>query len=92
MTSNGICQIKVIVKDNNMKKNYRGHVNNGVLSAVHAVTEAESAYEAIEKIKGASYRFHISENVSEDTDLRGYIKSQVESGKYIWIGPKPHWW
>jgi hypothetical protein len=75
-----------------MKKNYRGHVNNGFLSAVHAVTEAESAYEAIEKIKGAGYRFHISENVSEDADLRGYIKSQVESGKYIWVGPKPHWW
>ncbi len=62
------------------------------MSAVHAVTEAESPSEAIEKIKRAGYRFHISENVSEDTDLRGYIKSQVESGKYVWIGPKPHWW
>ena len=75
-----------------MKKNYKGLVNKGALSAVHAVTEAESPSEAIEKIKGAGYRFHISENVSEDTDLRGYIKSQVESGKYIWIGPKPQWW
>jgi hypothetical protein len=73
-------------------KNCRGLVNKGVLSAVHAVTEADSAYEAIEKIKEAGYRFHISENVSEDTDLRGYIKSQVESGSYVWVGPKPHWW
>ena len=75
-----------------MKKNYRGLVNKGVLSAVHAVTEAESPSEAIEKIKGAGYRFHISENVSEDGDLRGYIRSQVESGKYVWVGSKPHWW
>ena len=73
-------------------KKYRGLVNKGVLSAVHAVTEADSAYEAIEKIKEAGYRFHISENVSEDTDLRGYIKSQIENGRYVWVGPKPHWW
>jgi hypothetical protein len=73
-------------------KNYRGLVNKGVLSAVHAVSEAESAYEALEMIKEAGYRFHISENVSEDTDLRGYIKSQIENGRYVWVGPKPHWW
>lgn len=75
-----------------MKKNYRGLVNKGVLSAIHAVTEAESPSEAIQKIKNAGYRFHISETVSEDTDLRGYIKSQVQSGKYVWVGPKPLWW
>jgi len=44
-------------------KNYRGLVNKGVLSAVHAVTEADSAYEAIEKIKRSGCWFHISANV-----------------------------
>ena len=75
-----------------MSKIYRGLVNKGVLSAIHAVTEAESASEAIEKIKDAGYRFHISESVSEDGDLRSYIKSKVQSGDYIWVGERPHWW
>lgn len=37
------------------------------MSAVHAVTAAESPSEAIGKIKGAGYRFHMSENVLKDT-------------------------
>ena len=75
-----------------MKKIFRGLVNKGALSAIHAVTEAESASEAISKIKSAGYRFHISDQVSEDSDLRGYIKSKVASGDYIWVGSYPHWW
>ena len=75
-----------------MKRNYRGLVNKGALSAIHAVTEAESPEEAIQKIKNAGYRFHIYEQVSEDGDLRGYIKSKVESGDYVWVGEYPHWW
>ena len=75
-----------------MKKIYRGLVNKGVLSAVHAVTEATSSSEAIQKIKAGGYRFHISEQVSEDGNLRGYIKSKVESGDYVWVGDYPHWW
>ena len=48
-------------------KNYRGRINKGFLSAVHAVTSAESPSEAIGKIKGVDYRFHMSENVLKDT-------------------------
>ena len=75
-----------------MSKIYRGLVNKGVLSAIHAVVEADSSSEAMEKIKDAGYRFHISESVSEDGDLRSYIKSKVQSGDYIWVGERPHWW
>jgi len=75
-----------------MSKIYRGLVNKGVLSAIHAVVEADSSSEAIEKIKDAGYRFHISDNVSEDSDLRSYIKSKVQSGDYIWVGELPRWW
>lgn len=75
-----------------MKKNYKALVNKGVLSAIHAVTEASSSLEAIEKIKNAGYRFNISETVSEDGDLRSYIKSKVEKGDYVWVGERPNWW
>jgi len=75
-----------------MIKNYRGLVNKGALSAIYVVTEASSSSEAIQKIKAAGFRFHISEQVSEDGDLRGYIKSKVESGDYVWVGDYPHWW
>jgi hypothetical protein len=74
-----------------MGKIYRGLVNKGVLSALHAVTEAQTPSEAIQKIKNAGYRFHISDSVMEDSDSRGYIKSQVDSGKYVWVGTKPNW-
>lgn len=77
-----------------MKKNYRGKVSTGAFSSVYCVVEAESASEAIQKIKAAGHRFSLDggENVMEDSDLRGYIKSKVQSGDYIWIGSKPNWW
>jgi hypothetical protein len=75
-----------------MKKIYRGLVNSGALSAIYAVTEASSSAEAIETIKDAGYRFHISDAVSEDGNLRSYIKGKVESGDYVWVGDYPLWW
>lgn len=74
-----------------MKKIYRGLVNDGVLSAVHAATEASSSDEAIQTIKDAGYRFHISDAVSDDSNLRSYIKGKVESGDYEWVGDFPFW-
>jgi len=75
-----------------MKKMYKGLVSHGVLSAVHAVTEATSSSEAIQKIKAAGHRFSYAETVSEVSELRGYVKDKVNSGDYIWVGDRPQWW